>query len=161
MQQSRGPACFCCQEASKNATVSWSGSFLLSRSLKKSNGLVVRLVFAVWKYEKMLQFHVLVRFCFVEIIFQKRFPGVPPTTTEKWSVLNKIVGLESFLFEACQSWSFGWFLKPQKMRQSRGPARFCCLEASKNATVSWSGSFLLSRSLKKCNSLVVQLVFAV
>ena len=51
--------------------------------------------------------------------------------------------------------------KFSKMQQSRVPARFCCLEVLKNATVSCSRSFLLSGSFKKCNSLVFPLVFAV
>ena len=62
MQQSRGPVRFCCLETSKNATVSWSGSFLLSRSLKKCNSLVVRLVFAVWKPQKLQQTRAPARF---------------------------------------------------------------------------------------------------
>ena len=47
------------------------------------------------------------------------------------------------------------------MKQSRVPVRFCCLEVLKNATVSCSRSFLLSGGVKKCNSLVFPLVFAV
>ena len=51
--------------------------------------------------------------------------------------------------------------KLSKMQQSRVPARFCCLEVLKNATVSRSCLFLLSGSVKKCKSLVFPLVFAV
>ena len=98
MQQSRGPARFCCLEASKNATVSWSGLFLVSRSLKKCNSLVVWLVFAVQKPQKMQS---------LEIVFQKGLPGVSPTMAKKWSVFNKIVVLERHDFEACQNSDFG------------------------------------------------------
>ena len=40
-------------------------------------------------------------------ISRKGLPGVPPTTAKKWSVLNKIVILESPVFEACSNWNSG------------------------------------------------------
>ena len=94
---------------------------------------MVRLVFAVWQYRKIQQSRVLLRFCFLEIVFQEGLPGVSPTMAKKWSVLNKIVVLERPVFEACQNWIFGWFAgwlasdvwKYDKMQQPRGPARFC------------------------------------
>ena len=96
-------------------------------------------------------------------------PGVPPTTAKKWSFLNKIVVQERPFFEACQNLIFGWFAgwlasdvwKYEKVQQSRVPARFCCLEVRKSATVSCSRSLLLFGSTKKCNSLVFPLAFAV
>ena len=51
--------------------------------------------------------------------------------------------------------------KLSKMQQSRVPACFFGLEVLKNATVSRSRLFFLSIGVKKCNSLVFPLVFAV
>ena len=43
--------------------------------------------------------------------------------------------------------------KYEKVQQSRVPARFCCSEVRKSATVSCSRSLLLFGSTKKCNGL--------
>ena len=134
VQQSRVPARFCCSEVRKSATVSCSRSLLLFGSTKKCNSLVFPLAFGS-----------------LGSISQKGLPGVPPTTAKKWSVLNKIVIQERPFFEACQNLIFGWFAgwlasdvwKYEKVQQSRVPARFCCLEVRKSATVSCSRSLLL------------------
>ena len=47
-------------------------------------------------------------------------------------------------------------LKPQKMQQSPVPAHFCCLEASKNATVSSSRLFLFITQYSNCSSQITK-----
>ena len=63
------------------------------------------------------------------------------------------------------AWFAGWLAsdvwKYEKVQQSRVPARFCCSEVRKSATVSCSRSVLLFGSTKKCNSLVFPLAFAI
>ena len=49
----------------------------------------------------------------------------------------------------------------EKVLQSRVPARFCCSEIRKSATVSCSRLLLLFGNTKKCNSLMFPLAFAV
>ena len=136
-----------------------AGWLWLSEKTKKCNSFVLPLAFAVLQTRKCRKIHrslssetrkcrkirrstrkcrKIRRSLWSETRKWRPLPGVSPTTAKQWFVLNKIVVLESLVFEACSNWNPGmlrWLAlavwKYEKVQKSHVPTRFCCFADAK------------------------------
>ena len=168
MHYSRGPARFCQLKASKSAPLSWSGSFLLIKASKSAP--------LSWSgsFQKVHHSRGPARFCGL-----KASKSAPLSWSGLFLLIKSVKKCTNLVVRLPLSWSGSFLLiqsfkkrttlvvrlvfsdqKFWKVHNSRGPARFCWLKFSKSAPLSWSGSFLLTKSFNKCTTLLVRLVCA-